>query len=113
MRAIIGIGFAKTKHTPTVRTTQRREQIIKANSNESRSLDHIHDRADTLTDRRVSNGKRLVNSRFRRHDVAHSVVLKTNHGVGDLTQAAERVFGLSSSAFPLERKWHRRECDDE
>src|SRR4030095_11017336 len=50
MSAIIGIGFPKAEQASPVATAQSSNQIVEADANESRPLDQIHDRTNTLTD---------------------------------------------------------------
>ena len=84
MRAIIRIGFAEAEQATAVLTPQRREQIIEPDADEAGSLDQINDRAQTLANSHVGDTEGLMNSGFGRDHVAHSIVLETDHRVGNL-----------------------------
>src|SRR5207253_10581998 len=79
MRAIARIGFAVAKQATAVVSAQCRKQIIEADANESRPLDQVNNRANTLADRDISRCEGLMNSSVWRDHVAHSIVLEANH----------------------------------
>src|SRR5262249_8380431 len=83
---------------------------------EPRSLNQIHDRANTLTDGRVSFGKRLMNACVRSDHVPHLIVLKANHCIGDLIESTQSFARLRVATSALKRKGkccerqHQRAC---
>ena len=113
MRTIVRIAFAETKEATSASAAQGGKQVVKTDAHDSRPLDQVHNRTQTLADRHVGNGKSLMNSRFRRDHVGHAIVFETDHGVGGFVQARERIPGLGSATFPFESKWQRREPNNE
>ena len=79
MRAIVRIGFAVAKQATAVVSAQCREQIVEADANESRPLDQVHNRPNTLADRDIGRCEGLMDSSVWRDHVAHSIVLEANH----------------------------------
>ena len=82
MRAIVGIRFTETEEAAATRAAQRREQIVEPDPDQSGPLDKVHNRTHALADRDIRDRERLMNPRFRRHHVAHPIVLEANDGVG-------------------------------
>src|SRR5262249_34689905 len=108
MRAIIRIGFTVAKQAATVPHAQSREQIIKADANESGPLDKVHDRSHTLADGHIRDSESLMNSRLRRTQITHSIVLEANHRVDKLAEPHHCLssLGIPPFAFECERKSH-------
>src|SRR5437773_11730167 len=113
MSAIVRIGFAKAEQASAISATQRRKQIVEANANESWSLNQIYYRTDTLTDRRIGLGKRLMNTGVRRDHVTHLIVFAANHRVRDLVETAQSCTVLSIPTPAVERKPQRGECKNQ
>src|SRR5438067_13692394 len=109
MRAVVGIGFTETKQATPVLASQSRKQINETDANQTRPLNQIHDRAHTLADGHVGDAKGLMNSRFRRDHVAHSIVLETDNGIRDFVQSSESVLRLDRATFSFERERERGE----
>ena len=107
MRPIVRIGFSKAEQATPVAAAQCRKQIVKANANESRSLNQVHNRTDALADGRVGFGKRLVNACVRPDHVAHLIVFKANHCVGNLVETTQSFASLGVATPAFERKWQR------
>jgi hypothetical protein len=49
----------------------------------------------------------LMNSRLRRSQIAHSIVLETDHRMGKLAEPLQRLARLRVAPFALESKWKR------
>src|SRR5581483_9894366 len=109
VRAILRIGFPKTKQATAVATAQGRNKIVKTDANEAWSLNQVHDRTNALTDGRVRFRKRLMNARMRRDHVAHQIVLKTNDRVSNLVQPPQSFARLSVATSAFERE--RQRCE--
>src|SRR4029453_17789714 len=109
MRAIVRIGFSKAEQASPIPATQRRKQIVEANTNESWSLNQSYNRTDTLTDSRIGLGKRLMNTGGRGGHVAHLMVFEANHRVGDLVETGQSFARLGVATLSFERK--RQRCE--
>src|SRR2546423_15341904 len=108
MGAIVRVAFAVSEEAASSATAQSRQQIIEPDAHDPRSLNEIHNRAQTLAHRHVGESEGLMNPRFRRGQVAHAVVLKTHDSVSQLMQASECFLRLHRASFSLESKWQRR-----
>src|SRR5205823_14285624 len=113
VRTIVPISFAVTKEATSASAAQRSKQVVKTDAHDSRSLNQIHNRTQTLTDRHVGNGKSLMNACFRCDHVGHAIVFETDDGVCGFLQAGEGIASLSGPTFSFKSKWHRRETNDE
>ena len=113
MRAIVRIGFAVTKQATAIACAQSREQVIKADANESRLLDKVHNRSHALADGHIRDCEGLMNSRLRRSQIAHSIVLETDHRVGKLAEPGQRLTRLRVTPFAFESKWKGHKSDDQ
>src|SRR5438128_2984086 len=113
MRAIVRIGFAVAKQAAAVPRAQSREQIIEADANESWPLDEVHNRSHALADGDIANCERLMNSRLRRSEISHSIVLEADDRVGKLAEPRQRFSGLRVAPFALEREWKSDKGDDQ
>src|SRR4051794_2931765 len=87
MCAIVRIGFTVAKQATAIPRVQSREQIIEADANESWLLDKIYNRSNALADRDIRHCKSLMNSRLRRTQIAHSIVLETDYRLGKPAEA--------------------------
>ena len=110
---IIGIGFTEPKQATAVATTQRGKQIIKADANESRPLNQVHDRTNALADHDVRRGKGLMNSCLGRNHVAHLIVFEADDRVRHFVEPGKRLPRLGAAAFSLEAKGKGDERDDQ
>src|SRR5882724_8934292 len=111
MGAIVRIGFAKAKQATAAAAAQSGQQIIETNVDESRPLNQVHDRTNTLTDCAVGDRKGLMNASLRRHNVAHPVVLETDYRVRHIVESSKCLPRLGVAAFALERKRKSGERD--
>src|SRR6266540_2323832 len=102
MGTIVRIGFAKAKQATAVAAAQGGQQIIEPDVNESRTLNQVHNRTNTLTNRAIGDGKGLMNASLRRHNVAHLVVLEADYRVRHFVEPGKRLPRLSVAAFALE-----------
>src|SRR5262245_64772236 len=111
MRAIVRIGFAVGKQATGVACAQSREQIIETDANESWPLDKVHYRSHALADGHICYCEGLMNSGLRRSQIAHSIVLKTDHCVSKLAEPRQRLARLGVAPFALECEWksHKRD----
>src|SRR6266446_2472645 len=83
MRAVVRIGFAVSKQATAIVCAQSREQVVEADANESRLLDKVHNRSHALANGHIRHREGLMDSRLRRSQIAHSIVLETDHRVGN------------------------------
>src|SRR5215472_10913857 len=113
MRAIVRIGFAVGKQATAIACAQSAEQVIEADANESRPLDQVHDRSHTLADGHIRHRECLMNSCLWLSQIAHSVVLETDHSIGKLAEPRQRLARLRIPAFALESKWKGHKSDDQ
>src|SRR5437660_12386804 len=104
MCTVVRIAFAVTKKATSASAAQAGKQVAKTDTHDSGPLDQVHNRTQTLADCYVGNGNSLMNTGFRGDHVSHSIVFETDHGLGDLAQALERISGLRSTTFPLHTK---------
>ena len=54
-----------------------------------------------------------MNARLRGSQIAHSIVLETDHRVGKLAEPGQRFARLRVAPFALESKWKRYKSDDQ
>ena len=102
-RAVFAIGQAESEQAARVVVAQCREQIVHADLDDA-GLDHqIGDGAYTLTDDAIRSCKSLRDPFLRQDELAHSVVLKSHHGIGNTLELLERSVRLDVAAFSLER----------
>ncbi len=113
VRPVITIRFPKTEKAAAVLAAQGRDQLVEADPDQPRPPNDIDDCAHALADGGVGHGESLVDSGLRQDNVAHSVVLETNHGVGDALQFAQGFHRLRGAAFPFKGKRQGGEGDDE
>src|SRR5947207_13063440 len=113
MRTIVRVAFAVAKEAMSASAAKRGKQIVKTDAHDSRPLDQVHNRTQTLTDGHVGNSKSLMNTRFRCDHVGHAIVFETDDGVCGFVQARQGVAGLGSATFSFKSKWHRREPNNE
>src|SRR5262249_39272240 len=113
VRPIIGITLAKTKKTTSAAATECREQIIETDTHNSRPLDQIYNRTQTLADRHVGDGKRLMDTSFGRHHICQAIVFETDDGIGRFVQTGKGITSLSGTTLSFEGKRHSSECDHE
>src|ERR1044072_8777578 len=82
--------------------------MLKDDTNESCSLNQIHNRTNALTDGRIGLGKSLMNAGLRTKHVAHLIVFEANHCVSYLVEPAQGFAGLGVASSAFERKRQRR-----
>src|SRR6185369_14383692 len=102
MGTVVRIGFAKAKQATAVAAAQCGKQIIEPDVDESRPLNQVHNRTNTLTNRAIGNGKGLMNTSLRRHNVAHLVILEADYRVRHFVEPSKRLPLLGVAAFALE-----------
>src|SRR4029453_8374082 len=102
MCPVVAVGFTEAKEAAAVLAAQGGEQFVKANLDQAPAPNDVDDRAHALADCRIGDGECLVNSSPRQNDVAHPVVLKTNHCIGSALQFLERFSRLRGSALAFE-----------
>src|SRR5215208_7485422 len=54
-----------------------------------------------------------MNSRLRRGQISHSIVLKTNYGVSKLAEPSQRLARLRVAPFAFKSKWKSHKADDQ
>src|SRR6516164_4449604 len=113
MRAIVRIGFAVSKQATAIARAQSREQIIEADTNKPRLLDKVHNRSHALADGDIRHCESLMNSRVRRGQIAHLIVLETDYRVGKLAEPRQRVAGLRIAPFAFKSKWKSYKSEDQ
>src|SRR6266850_483094 len=113
MCAIVRIGFTVPKQATAIACLQSSEQIIEADANESWLLDEIYNRSHALADRDIRHCESLMNSRLRRGQIAHSIVLEADYRVGKLAQPHQRLARLHVAPFAFKSKWKSRKTDDQ
>src|SRR5438046_6982087 len=97
MCTVVRIAFAVTKKATSASAAQGGKQVVKTDTHDSGPLDQVHNRTQTLADCHVGNRKSLMNTGFRGDHVSHAIVFETDHGVGDLVPARERISGVRST----------------
>src|SRR5262245_38052890 len=113
MRAIVRIRFTVGKQATAVAGAQSREQIIKTDVNESWPLDEVHNGPHALANGHICRCECLMNSRLRWTQIAHLIVLETDHRMGKLAEPRQRFARLRVAPFALESKWERHKSDDQ
>src|SRR5215216_3755142 len=113
MRTIVGIGFAVSKQATAIACPKSRQQVIKTDPNKSRPLNEVYDRSHALADRHIRHRECLMDSCLRRRQIAHSIVLETNHCMGKLAKPRQRLPRLGVAPFALESKWKSHKSDDQ
>src|SRR5439155_21069165 len=109
MRTIVRVAFAVAKEAMSASAAKRGKQIVKTDAHDSRPLDQVHNRTQTLADCHVGDSKSLMNTRFRCDQISHAIVFETDDGFGGFVQSRERIAGFGRATFSFKSKLHRRE----
>src|SRR6476659_3730521 len=113
MRAVVRIRFTVGKQATAIAGAQSREEVIKADANESRPLDEVHNRSHALANGHICDCECLMNTRLRRSQISHPIVLETDHRMGKLAEPLQRLTRLRVAPFALESKWKGHKSDDQ
>src|SRR5215831_16406185 len=102
MRTVVRIRFTVGKQATAIACAQRREEVIKADANESWPLDEVHNRPHALANGHICHRECLMNTRLRRTQISHPIVLETDHRMGELAEPLQRLTRLRVALFALE-----------
>src|SRR4030095_11866020 len=113
MRAVVRIRFTVGKQATAIAGAQNREEVIKADANESRPLDEVDNRSHALANGHICDCERLMNTCLRRSQISHPIVLETDHRMGKLAEPRQRFARLRIAPCAFESKWKGYKSNDQ